>query len=93
MFIGRLLAYLFLCLTFLILGTEGLRFLEGEAGGWISIAEMIDLIPFKSTIRIDPVAQGDIGANIIEPLLHFSAFFTCLILSSVLFFLSRPRYR
>ena len=93
MFVGRFLAYIFLCLSFLVLGTEGLRLLEGDADGWISIAQMINLIPFEDAIRIGTVAQGDIGEKIIEPLLHFSALFACLILSSVLFFLSRPRFR
>ena len=95
MIVGRLLAYMFLCLAIMVLGAEGLRLLEGGDGDWITVTQMVDLIPFGETAGIEGEGAnaGDGWENILEPLLHFSAFFATMILSGILFFLSRSRFR
>lgn len=96
MIVGRLLAYMFLCLTIMVFGAEGLRLLEGGGGEWITVAQMVDLMPFGETAGIEQNAEGGNvggGENIYEPVLNFSAFFATMILSGILFFLSRSRFR
>lgn len=97
MIVGRFLAYIFLCLTILVLGAEGLRLLEGGGGEWITVAQMVDLIPFGEAAGIESEAEGanvgDGWENILEQLLNFSAFFASMILSGILFFMSRSRFR
>mgnify|MGYP003624462302 CR=1 FL=1 len=97
MIVGRLLAYIFLCLAIMVLGAEGLRLLEGGDGEWITVGQVVDLIPLAETAGIESEAEG---ANvkrsweiILEPLSNFSALFASMILSGILFFLSRSRFR
>ena len=97
MIIGRLLAYIFLCLMIMVLGAEGLKLLEGNGGGWIPVSQVIDFISSTDLSRlvsgINDNGESSIGNNILVPLLDFSAFLGFMFLSGMLFFLSRNRNR
>ncbi|MBL4603563.1 MAG: hypothetical protein JKY84_12515 [Emcibacteraceae bacterium] len=97
MIIGRLLAYIFLCLMIMVLGAEGLKLLEGNNGGWIPVSQVIDFISStdlsRLVSRINDNGESSIGKNILVFLLSSSAFLGLMFLSGILFFLSRNKNR
>ncbi|MBT5072581.1 MAG: hypothetical protein HOJ34_10000 [Kordiimonadaceae bacterium] len=86
MIIGKLLGYIFICLMIMVFGAEGLRILEQNSEGWITLGQVIDFV--SSAL---PDLQSDNGADqgVFLTLANFSAFFTFMILGCILLFISR----
>ena len=83
MIIVRLVAYIFLCLSVMILGAEGLRFLEGDNEGWLNLAQVINFLN-SSWINLEQ--------SMLAPLANLAAFFTFMGVFIVLILVSRRRY-
>lgn len=87
MIVSRIGAYLFLCLMIMVIGVEGLRLLEGEDVGWVSISQVIDFIFLNITKKID-ITESD---KFLTSILNFPAIFAFMIASILLFIMSRNR--
>lgn len=87
MIISRIGAYLFLCLMIMVIGVEGLRMLEGESAGWVSLSLVIDFMFSTMTEKIDVTESEGILATI----LNFPAIYAFMIGSFLLFIISRKR--
>lgn len=83
MIIVRLIAYIFLCLVVIVLGAEGLRFLEGDNEGWISVSQVIVFINSN---------WFNMERSVLAPVSNLAALFTFMGTFFVLFLVSRRRY-
>jgi len=73
----------------MIIGAEGVRWLEGEHAGWISLARVGDFVFLMMTGKINATESGNSFASI----LNFSAIFAFMTASILLFIISRKRKR
>ncbi len=87
MIFGRLFAYFLLSLVIMLLGAEGLRVLEGNDTGWISMAQVMEFA-FTSGENSDRAQH-----NLLSPILEFPAFISLLAASMLLFFVSGRKFR
>lgn len=89
MIIGRVLGYLSLCFMIMVLGAEGLRFLES---GYVSLLSVADVFEFASNKQIESARVNEEWALYLSSLLNFSAFFCFLIIGLMLAFVFRKRF-
>jgi len=86
MIIGKLSGYICFCLMIMVFGAEGLRILEQNSEGWITIGQVID---FVTSVLTDLHSENGTEQGVFFPLLNFSAFFTFMIFGCILLFISR----
>ena len=88
MIIGRVFGYLSLSLMIIVLGAEGLRFLEGGQSGLLSISDVIDF--FQETEIESEKSEDELG-QYLSPIFNFSAFFSFLLIGGLCTFLFRKK--
>tara|TARA_R110002111_G_scaffold237942_1_gene299207 strand:- start:127 stop:420 length:294 start_codon:yes stop_codon:yes gene_type:complete len=97
MIIGRIIGYLCLSCFVITLGAEGLRFLEGNSEGWISIIEVFNFFEINQIEKLNSQIENSkfsrIWQDIFDPVLNFSALFSFLIIGFFLIFITRDRIR
>jgi len=95
MLIGRFLAYLFFILMIMVLGAEGLRYLQGNEQGWITLSQLIEFVFDLETVAERSVNDGNgsqlMWNNILIPISRFSAAAIFFVVGSLLFIVFRKR--
>ena len=89
MIIGSVLGYFSLCLMIMVLGVEGLRFLEGGHTGLLTLSDVIEFIQYENIESENIKDQEYVNLSLI---LNFSAFYCFLIIGITLAFMFRKRF-
>ena len=95
MIIGRICGYIFICLMMMVLGAEGLRFLEGRASGWITVPEIFELFSSDQIGQLNEKMErsylSGFWQDILTPLLNIPAALIFLFFGLALIIMSRSR--
>ncbi|MCC3861491.1 hypothetical protein [Pseudemcibacter aquimaris] len=89
MIIGRLIGYISLCLMFMVMGAEGLRLLEGNSEGWISL---FDVVQISGIVHLESETSSGAWHDLLNSLLRLPAIFTLLFFGLLFPFMFRKTF-
>lgn len=89
MIIGRIIGYISLCLMFMTLGAEALRFIEQNSEGWITLSEVFS---FAGIVTRESGFSDNVWTDLLYSLLRLPAIFVFLFIGLLFPFMFRKTF-